>query len=104
MRMSSPPPPTDEDRDLVSAPTADAMDSVDVTSRVSVSMPCEASGESLAGFRAVAYTRWPAAWKTSASAAPIPPGEHPVIKTVSFRGEAMADGWEEGDQRVNANF
>jgi hypothetical protein len=43
----------------------------------------------LAGFRAVAYTWWPALWKATARAEPIPPGEQPVIKIRSLFGDDM---------------
>lgn len=59
-------------------------------------MPCSASGESLEGLRAVAKTWWPARWKAMARAAPIPPGEQPVIRIVRLLGGGIAlFEWEE---------
>ena len=46
--------PLSSGREEETKETADAIDDADVTSRVRVSMPCAASGDSLDGFRAVA--------------------------------------------------
>ena len=62
--------------------TQAAIDESDSTSSVSVSMPRDASCAILEGFRAVAYTCRPASWKAIARAAPRPPSEQPVIRTV----------------------
>ncbi|KLU85098.1 hypothetical protein MAPG_04130 [Magnaporthiopsis poae ATCC 64411] len=43
----------------------------------------------LAGLRAVANTRWPCAWNSSASADPMPPALHPVMRTTLRFAAAM---------------
>ena len=62
--------------------TADLIEASETTSRARVSMPWAAREVILAGSRAVAMTRSPRLWKAMARAAPRPPSEQPVIKTV----------------------
>ena len=62
--------------------TQAAIEESDWTSNVSVSMPRDATCVILEGFRAVAKTCRPASWKAIARAAPRPPSEQPVIRTV----------------------
>ena len=77
--------------------TQAAIEESDCTSSVSVSMPRDAICVILEGLRAVAYTCRPASWKAMARAAPRPPSEQPVMRTVrlvlDIFSSAMSFAW-----------